>query len=134
MKKKLLCILACLCVLAFSFVGCGSSNDLNSAKFKKADVLSGSGSSIGEYGYVEISKETLKSTSQEDFKKFVDNHVSNSGLNYVSIICDDGIGICFAGSNAQFADYGQLDEDGALLKSYGTILFGGNGTYTYTAN
>ena len=37
---------------------------------KTGEVLSGSGTNIGTYGYIDISKPRLERTSQEDYKKF----------------------------------------------------------------
>lgn len=133
MKKKLL-LLFCFCAFVFLLFGCSSSSSLNSSKFKKTEVLSGSGYVIGERGYIEVSKDVLKSASQDDFKKFVASHVKDSGLNYVSIICDDGTGICFVASMSVFADFGQISADGSIIKSSGTILLNSDGSYSYKEN
>lgn len=111
-----------------------TDNPLMKAEFSKADVKTGIGDNvIGEYGFINISKSELKSVTNEQFTQFAEEKVQDSGLNWVSIICEDGTGICFAGSNTMVADYAELDKDGAILKSLGTIMLTEDG-YTYTAS
>ena len=57
----------------------------------------------------------------------------NPWYNWVSIICEDGTGICFSGSDIYYPSYGKLDTDGAITDGYGDITwdFDAN-SYTYT--
>lgn len=144
-----ICIVLVL-LLALSFCGKDSSDDktteppaqteqqstenpLMKAEFFKADVKTGIGDNvIGERGFINVSKSDLKSVTNEQFTQFAEEKVKDSGLNCVSIICEDGTGICFAGSNSMVAEYGELDKDGAILKSFGTIMLTEDG-YTYTS-
>ncbi len=37
-----------------------------------------------------------------------------SGYNWFTIICDDGTGINFVGSNTNVIEYGKLDDEGRI--------------------
>ena len=102
-----------------------------SAAFSLDEVKSGIGNNVlGQYGYIKIDKKDLKAVTNEQFTEFVEQKVKDSGLNWVAIICEDGTGICFAGSISYVADYGKIDTDGAILKSIGVIMLTDSG-YTY---
>lgn len=106
-------------------------NPLLSATFSLDEVKSGIGNNVlGQYGYIKIDKKDLKTVTNEQFTEFAEQKVQDSGLNWVSIICDDGTGICFAGSISYVAEYGEVDTDGAILKSAGVIMLTDSG-YTY---
>lgn len=106
-------------------------NPLLSAAFSLDEVKSGIGNNVlGQYGYIKIDKKDLKTVTNEQFTEFVEQKVKDSGLNWVAIICEDGTGICFAGSLSYFAEYGEVDTDGAILKSAGVIMLTDSG-YTY---
>lgn len=106
-------------------------NPLLSATFSLDEVKSGVGDNVlGQYGYIKIDKKDLKTVTNEQFTEFAEQKVQDSGLNWVSIICDDGTGICFAGSISYVAEYGEVDTDGAILKSTGVIMLTDSG-YTY---
>lgn len=98
------------------------------------EVKSGDGSVIGQRAYIRIMKSQLQEITSENFVEFVESRVRDSGYNWVSIICDDGTGICFPGSMVQVADYGKLDDDGSILESYGTIALEEDGAYSYSEN
>lgn len=95
------------------------------------DVKSGSGEKIGEYAYIRITKAQLQSITEENYKEFAETVVKDSGYNWVSIICDDGTGICFPGSMYYVGTYGKQDSDGSILEDYGSITLNENGGYTY---
>lgn len=106
-------------------------NPLLSATFSLDEVKSGVGDNVlGQYGYIKIDKKDLKAVTNEQFTEFAEQKVKNSGLNWVAIICEDGTGICFAGSLSYLAEYGKIDTDGAILKSTGVIMLTDSG-YTY---
>ena len=106
-------------------------NPLLSATFSLDEVKSGVGdNALGQYGYIKIDKKDLKTVTNEQFTEFAEQKVQDSGLNWVSIICDDGTGICFAGSISYVAEYGEVDTDRAILKSTGVIMRTDSG-YTY---
>ena len=108
------------------------SNSLMDAEFIKESVTNGVKSdAIGQCGYIKIKKERLRSVSNKELADFVDQRVKGSGLNWVSIICEDGTGLCFTGSNPSMASYGEVDPQGAVEKSFGFILRGSDGAYTY---
>lgn len=98
------------------------------------EVKSGDGSIIGQRAYIRIMKSQLQEIAPENFVEFVESRVRDSGYNWVSIICDDGTGICFPGSMVQVADYGKLDDDGSILESFGTIALEEGGGYAYSKN
>ncbi len=102
-------------------------NVLMQAKVKKDKVMNGFGTEqIGERAYIEISKEDLRNVTQEDFEEFANSVVKDSGYNWFSIICDDGTGICFIGSMEHVAQYGKMNDEGAIEEVIGDITF-----YTY---
>jgi hypothetical protein len=112
-----------------------SDNILMQADFKIDDVMTGDGKKkIGEYGYVEITKEQLESITMEEYDEFCNERVDGSGYNWVTIVCDDGTGICFAGATIDGATYCKLDYEMAIEESYGVILPNYDGTYTYYEN
>lgn len=98
------------------------------------DVKSGDGSVIGQRAYIRVMKSQLQEITSDNFVEFVESRVRDSGFNWVSIICDDGTGICFPGSMVQVADYGKLDADGSIVESYGTISLAEDGAYSYSKN
>lgn len=110
------------------------SNPLLNAQLMTAPVKSGDNSrTLGTYAYINIAKNILKTVTLEQFTEFAQTVVDNSGYNWVSIICEDGTGICFSGSDIYYPSYGKLDTDGALTDGYGDITwdFDAN-SYTYT--
>lgn len=108
-----------------------TNNPLLQATFSTAEVKSGMGNNtIGKRGFINISKADLKNITNEQFTQFANEKVADSGLNWVSIICEDGTGICFAGSMSYIADYGTLDEDGGITKQIGVIMLEESG-YSY---
>jgi hypothetical protein len=112
-----------------------SDNILMQADFKIDDVMTGDGKKkIGEYGYVEITKKQLESITMEEYDEFCNERVDGSGYNWVTIVCDDGTGICFACATIEGATYCKLDYEMAIEESYGVILPNYNGTYTYYEN
>lgn len=97
------------------------------------DVMSGDRTNIlGTYAYITVDKNTLKSVSEEDFSAFCD-YVSDCSYNWFSIICEDGTGIVFSGCDINMPTYGEVDSDGAILKSYGFISKGSDGKYSFSA-
>lgn len=108
-----------------------SENPLMKASFETADVKNGTGDKvIGKRGYVKINKSDLKTITNEQFTEFANAKVKDSGLNWVSIICEDGTGISFAGSISYVADYGTIDAEGRITKQIGVIMLE-EGGYTY---
>lgn len=120
-----------------------STNPLMSTELNVRDVMNGYKTQKigGQYAYIEISKSVLKNITEEQFAEFCQKKVADSGYNWVSIICDDGTGICFSGSLSTMATYGEVDSDGAILNGYGDISYvdengnivAENGHYTYEA-
>ncbi len=107
-------------------------NPLTQAKVKTADVMNGSGTDkIGERAYIEISKEDLQNVTQEDFKEFAETIVKDSGYNYFTVICNDGTGVFFGGSEIIIVSYGKLNDEGMLEEAAGDILLQDNGEYIY---
>lgn len=109
-----------------------SNNILLNAALSEADVLNGSKTEvIGQRAYITIRKDELTGITEEDFIEFVDSCVDGSGYNWVSIICEDGTGIQFAGSAKEIAEYGKLNEEGGIDELVGNIVLR-SGTYEYT--
>lgn len=93
------------------------------ANFSTDTVYSGSGQSIGTYGYIKVQKSSLPTLFTDEFfdyfTEFADTKVQDSGYNWVSIILDDGTGFCFNGSNTVAVDYGHLDNEGCITTKLG---------------
>ena len=98
------------------------------------DLKSGNGDVVGQRAHIRIMKSQLEEITEENFREFAESVVKDSGYNWVSIICDDGTGICFTGSNAIHADYGTIDDDGTVPAPFGSIDLTEGGTYVYTEN
>lgn len=130
MKRSFCVIIAAVLLVVLS--ACGGSGKLIDCKVETQDVKSGSGETIGQRAYVSVSKEVLTETTQEEFLKFAEDVVDNSGYNWFTIMCDDGTGIVFNGSNISIPAYGKLDDEGAIAETLGFIDMGPDGTYTYT--
>lgn len=79
------------------------------------DILNGSMDNvIGQRAEVHISKDDLLSITENEFIEFTENVVVPSGYNWFTIICDDGTGINFVGSNTNVIEYGKLDDEGRI--------------------
>ena len=111
-----------------------SSNPLLAAEVFTAPVKSGDNSRVlGTYAYINLPKNVLKTISEKQFTEFAQKVVNGSGYNWVSIICEDGTGICFSGSDIYYPTYGKLDTDGAITDGYGDITWNfGTNSYSYT--
>lgn len=97
------------------------------------DVKNGTGDSvIGQRAYIRITKDQLKEITAENFVEFANQRVKDSGYNWVTVICDDGTGLCFAGSDILVVEYGKLDDLGRIEESHGTIMLESDGSYSYT--
>ena len=114
-----------------------SDNPLLCSEFYADDVLSGTGKKIGTYGYTKIGKSDCPDLDSEKFAEylteFADTKVQDSGYNWVSIIFDDGTGVCFAGAGTIIADYGNVDNEGCITDLFGTYTKGSDG-YEYEQN
>lgn len=110
-----------------------SDNPLMNADVQVGDVMNGTKTEkIGEWAEIRISKEVLKKVTQEQYAEFCESVVKDSGYNWFTIICEDGTGIQFAGSVHTVATYGNLDNEGCITETIGTIMMGIDGIYTYT--
>ena len=111
-----------------------TGNILIDAEFKIANVMNGTRTEkIGEYGYINITKEELKTVTEEQYKEFATTKVKDSGYNWVSIICDDGPGICFTGSMYYLGTYGNLDNEGCITEGIGNITLQSDDSFKYEA-
>lgn len=110
-----------------------SDNPLMNAEIRTADVMNGTRrEKLGEWAEIQISKETLKGITQEQFDEFCNEVVKDSGYNWFTISCEDGTGIQFAGSVSYVSTYGDLDNEGCIAETIGTIMVQEDGTYSYT--
>lgn len=110
-----------------------SDNPLMNVEIRIADVMNGTGSEkLGEWAEIQIGKETLKGITQEQFAEFCNEVVKDSGYNWFTISCEDGTGIQFVGSISYVSTYGNLDNEGCIAESIGTIMLQEDGTYSYT--
>lgn len=87
-----------------------------------------------KYAYITVTKSELISATQEQFAEFVSARIDGSGYNWVSIVCEDGTGICFTGSSKDYASYGPVDALGRVTTSDEMIIRKGDGTYQYVTD
>ena len=94
-----------------------SRNPFLISAFEVCDVLSGTGKKIGSRGAVSVNKSDLPEFSSAEFAaymtEFVDNRISGSEYNYVTIFFDDGTGFIFPGGNDTLGVYCRPDSDGS---------------------
>lgn len=109
-----------------------NDNPLMKAELQVLDVSSGTGEKIGEWAEITVQKEIIKGVTQEQYAEFCESVVKDSGYNWVTISCGDGTGIQFAGSISYAATYGNLDNEGCITETIGTIMIQEDGTYSYT--
>lgn len=104
---------------------------LMNAVVMTADVYNGSNTQIiGQRAFITIPKEVLKQISEKGYTNFLNAKVKDSGYNWFSIICDDGTGICFAGSFTGLGTYGKINNEGSVTEAIGNISVTENG-YEY---
>lgn len=149
MKRGILVFV--ILVLSIGIVGCGDEtpscakdlppvttepapvidNPLLAAEFVDDLVVNGSGTgALGYRGYIRISKEILKEVTVEEYYEFCKEHVKDSvKYLWVSIICDDGTGIQFEGTQYVIATYGKIDYEGVITEDVGYIRQKGNDFY-----
>lgn len=112
-----------------------TENPLLKTDFKIAEITNGANDTVPDVcGYIEIKKNELKSVTYEPFKDFVSNRVKNSGYSWVSIICDDGTGLNFRRSVADYADYGKMDKQGRINEAIGIVMFDTDDYFYYESN
>lgn len=105
-----------------------SSNPLIAADLQHGYIRNGSGTDvIGRYAYIKITKSTLEEITLEEYKEFCEDVVDNIIYNWVSIICDDGTGIQFTGSQYTIATYGTITYEGVIIQDIGYIRQTENG-------
>lgn len=110
-----------------------SDNPLVAAELHVGDVMNGTRTDkIGEYAYIEISREKMKNVTMEQYAEFCSEVVKDSGYNWVTIDFGDGYGIQFQGSIPSISSYGSLDTEGCITEQIGTIMLTGDNTYEYT--
>jgi len=99
-----------------------SDNPLIAAEFVDDLVLNGSGTdALGFCGLIRISKATLRGITIDEYVEFCEEYVGNIKYLWVSIICDDGTGIQFTGSQYTIATYGTIDYEGKIIEDLGYI-------------
>lgn len=108
-------------------------NDLLDISPTIKDVMNGSGDTvIGQCAYIRITSDQLKEITSDNLKEFADSVVDGSGYNWVSIMTYNGTGICFTGSDINYAVYGELGDDGELVKTQGILTRDADGNYSYS--
>ena len=82
--------------------------------------------SNGTRASVIVGKEVLKLSTEEEFVSFVDEKIEGKDYSWFTVDLMDGTGLVFAGCNTTVFDYGEIDKDGALLKSIHTYVRSGD--------
>ena len=99
-----------------------SDNPLIAAELQKGFVYNGSRTEvIGQNAWICIDKSTLKEITLEEYTEFCQNVVEGSIYNWISIICGDGTGIQFVGSQITWATYGTINYQGVIIEDIGYI-------------
>lgn len=111
-----------------------TGNLLLDTELKIASVTSGAGDVIGSRGEQSISKDELKTVSQEQFQEYMNKRVLDSyksaNLKWVTIMFGDGTGLHFMPGTAM-ATYGKVDGEGAIEEQIGVVAIQDDGTYSY---
>lgn len=88
------------------------------------DVKSGDGQTVlGQRGLVRLGIEEFDSVTYEEFVRFCENQVADSGLKYITVIRGTGKGLVFAGSDPYNASFGVIDDTGGLTNSEWNISY-----------
>lgn len=108
-------------------------NLLLAANVHVNDVMNGAKTEkIGQRAHINMRKSDAKAASMEEFTAFVQERVRDSGYNWYSILFEDGTGICFPSCSTSAASYGEVDEEGCVVRTEGDIyLASGTKGYTY---
>lgn len=140
---NVLCVILIIAMIAVCLFGCGtnetssdlSSNALINLEIKTADILNGSGNtSIGTRAYVNTSKSSLRSATEEQFAEFAREKVEGADYNWFSIICEDGTGIVFSGCIIEICEYGKINDNGTIDELVGHIKVSADGSVRYNAS
>lgn len=108
-----------------------SMSVLNSLELQTKNVMNGSGTQpLGKRAYVELSTEEFEAITSDELVRFAREKVDGSGYNWVSILCFDGRGLVFTGSEITFASYGTVDDMGRIESVSGYIKLSGD-AYIY---
>lgn len=89
------------------------------------------GKEVGRYAFIRVMKSQLQEITVENYKEFVAARVDGANYDYVTIVCDDSTGICFAGCSTISADYGTLADNKTVSDVLGTITLVDGGGYKY---
>lgn len=60
---------------------------------------------VDRYAYIRTMKSQLKEITADNFVKFVSSQVDSADYDYLSIVCDDGTGLYFAGYRTTIAAF-----------------------------
>lgn len=84
---------------------------------------------------ISVNKETAMNISAEAYTTFIEKRLKDvaDDCELFGIIFEDGTGVTFYGCDPSNAVYGEIDEKGNPVNSYGYILPNDDGTYTYDA-
>lgn len=102
-----------------------AENPLYAAEVKTGDVMSGIGNNkIGEYAWIEMSKDAMLALSQEEMVSYAKDVISarKGSYNWFTIVMDDGTGLVFHNCFYPVFSYGVLDADGSLSETLGSGL------------
>lgn len=100
-----------------------SDNPLIAAGIMDGFILNGSQNKVlGKYAKVYIDKADLKEISLEQYSEFCEAVLKPYLYGWTTIMCKDGTGIQFVGSQSAIATYGRVDYEGKILDAYGDII------------
>lgn len=110
-----------------------TGNILMDADIYEVDVLNALNEVIGVRGEIKITKQAMKTVTNEQYREFAEKEVAGNGYNWFTIFFEDNTGICFEGALSYCATYGTVDYDGTIIEAEGMIALGSDGEYSYTA-
>ncbi|MGN1419850.1 MAG: zinc-ribbon domain-containing protein [Acutalibacteraceae bacterium] len=76
-------------------------------------------------------KSQAQALSGEEFSDFCSNTIENGNYAWVTVSFSDSTGIVFVGNNTDLISYGQIDENGLIVKPYGYIIRQSDSSYVY---
>lgn len=85
-------------------------------------VRSGTGSAIGNYGYITVDKEAFLNIDISEYKNFLEKYISGKHYNWFVIKFNDKTGIVFPNCFTGVSDYSRLDSTDSAIESINSVI------------